>query len=111
VAGVLAWGIVGATAVWLVHGALSVALEPWLMHRRILKGLLFRWYATSLFSPLLASVVMCLLLRPLMSTDMARGWGLLLVCLAVAVSVMASVLSQGIVIRLVKGAKPDVRAC
>lgn len=111
VAGVLAWGIVGATAVWLVHGALSVALEPWLMHRRILKGLLFRWYATALFSPLLASVVVCLLLRPLMSTDMARGWGLLLVCLAVAVSVMASVLAQGIVIRLGKGTKPDVSAC
>jgi hypothetical protein len=59
----------------------------------------------------LASVAVCLLLRPLMSTDMARGGLLLLVCLAVAVSVMASVLAQGIVIHLGKGKKPDVRAC
>jgi O-antigen/teichoic acid export membrane protein len=111
VVGVLAWGIVGATAVWLVHGALSVALEPWLMHRRILKGLLFHWYVTALFSPVLASVAVCLLLRPLMSIDMAPGVGLLLVCLAVAVSVIASILAQGIVIHLGKGTKNDVRAC
>jgi len=111
VAGVLAWGIVGATAVWLVHGALSVTLEPWLMHRRILKGLLLRWYATALFGPVLASVAVCLLLRPLMSADTPRGWSLLLVCLAAAVSVMASVLAQGILIHFAKGTKADVRAC
>jgi len=111
VAGVLTWGIVGATAVWLVHGALSVALEPWLMHRRILKGLLLRWYATALFGPVLASAAVCLLLRPLMSADMSREWGLLVVCLAAAVSVMASVLTQGILIYFAKGTKADVRAC
>ncbi len=111
VAGVLAWGIVGATAVWLVHGTLSVVLEPWLMHRRILKGLLFRWYAIAMLSPGMASIAVCLLLRALMSTDMARWAVLLLLCLAVTVSVIASVLAQGIVIHLVKVTKLDSRAC
>lgn len=111
VAGVFAWGIVGATAVWLVHGGLSVALEPWLMHRRILKGLLLRWYSTALFSPMLASMAVCLLFRTLMSTNMPHGEGLLLVCFAIAVSGIASVLAQGIVIHLGKGTKHDSRAC
>lgn len=51
-----AYGVAGATAVWIAHGLSEVTLGLWLMHRRLLAGELGRWYRTVVLPPLCASL-------------------------------------------------------
>lgn len=92
------FGTAGATVVWVVHGATSMSLGLWLMHRRLLPGRLLRWYRTVLLPPLLASVSIALVSRWLMPPEIGRfatfAWASatgLLVLAALAVTTVGSV--------------------
>lgn len=50
------FGIIGGTVVWLIHGISDITLGLWLMHRRIFKGELKKWYRTILIPPILITV-------------------------------------------------------
>jgi O-antigen/teichoic acid export membrane protein len=50
------YGIVGATAVWVLHGVSDITLGLWLMHRRLLVGELLRWYRVVILLPLLVTI-------------------------------------------------------
>jgi len=49
-------GARAATLVWLVHGGLGLSVELALMHRRVLRGWLLRWYRIVLLAPLLVAL-------------------------------------------------------
>ena len=49
------WGLVGATTVWVLHGASELTLGLWLMHRKILPGEMCRWCLEVLCAPLLVA--------------------------------------------------------
>jgi O-antigen/teichoic acid export membrane protein len=51
-----AYGPVGATAVWILHGVSDITLGLWLMHRRLLIGELLNWYRTVLLPPIMVSL-------------------------------------------------------
>ena len=70
------FGIAGATAVWLLHGLSDITLGLWLMHRRLLKGDLKRWYLTVLLPPLLSAGPLVAAAWWLMPTDLGRWTGL-----------------------------------
>lgn len=50
------FGIIGGTVVWLIHGISDITLGLWLMHKRILKGELLRWYRTVIVPPVIISL-------------------------------------------------------
>lgn len=72
------FGIVGATAMVLVHGAIEISLGLWLMNRLLYPGENLRWYGVVLISPLLASLPVALASASLMPAAMDRifslGW-------------------------------------
>ena len=74
--GIRSFGVLGATAVWLAHGLVTITIEPKLMHRTLLRGVLPRWYAIALLAPLASSVVIATLARVWMPAGMGR-WTLL----------------------------------
>jgi O-antigen/teichoic acid export membrane protein len=92
------FGAAGATAVWLVHGALSVLVEPWLMHRRVLRGYVAEWYAVSLVVPLVPAATVALLSSWLLPSGIGR-WSLL-VWLAVTggIALAAALAAQSVAI-------------
>jgi O-antigen/teichoic acid export membrane protein len=51
-----AWGAVGATAIWVLHGVSDITLGLWLMHRRLLRGELGLWYRAVLLPPVAAAL-------------------------------------------------------
>jgi O-antigen/teichoic acid export membrane protein len=76
--GIKAYGIVGATAMMLVHGAIEITLGLWLMNRVLYPGENLRWYALVAISPLVASLPLALASAAIMPIGMARpasfGW-------------------------------------
>jgi len=50
------YGGVGAAIVWVISNALYVLVGLYLMHRRLLRGELLRWYRLDIGQPLLAAV-------------------------------------------------------
>jgi O-antigen/teichoic acid export membrane protein len=54
--GIKVYGMVGATAMMLVHGAIEITFGLWLMNRVIYPGENFRWYKLVIIRPLLASL-------------------------------------------------------
>ncbi|MFY7865820.1 lipopolysaccharide biosynthesis protein [Roseateles sp.] len=71
-----AFGIAGATAVWLVHGLSDLTLGLWLMHRRLLRGDLLHWYRTVLTLPLLTAGPLAAAAVWLMPDELGRWSGL-----------------------------------
>ncbi len=71
-----AFGTVGATLVWVLHGLSSITLELWLMHRRLLVGELGRWFASVLLPPVLWSAPVVALAWWIMPGDLGRWSGL-----------------------------------
>ena len=74
--GIHSFGVLGATAVWLVHGAVTIVLEPVLMHRTLLRRDLSRWYAIALLAPLATSIALAMAARQWMPSGLGR-WTLL----------------------------------
>lgn len=70
------FGIAGATAVWLLHGLSEITLGLWLMHRRLLRGELLRWYRSVLMPPLLTAGPLVAAAVWLMPVDLGRWMGL-----------------------------------
>jgi hypothetical protein len=52
-------GGTGAAAVWLLIGLFTVVVGPPVMHRRLLRGELLRWYASDLLLPAVPPVLIC----------------------------------------------------
>jgi O-antigen/teichoic acid export membrane protein len=75
---ILAFGTVGATALWVLHGVSDLILGLPLMHRRLLVGDLFYWYRSVLLPPLAISVPLAGLSRWLipngLGTWVGAGW-------------------------------------
>jgi O-antigen/teichoic acid export membrane protein len=71
-----AFGIAGATAVWLLHGLSELTLGLWLMHRRLLRGELLSWYRSVLTVPLLTAGPLIAAASWLMPADAGRWTGL-----------------------------------
>jgi O-antigen/teichoic acid export membrane protein len=69
------FGIAGATAVWLVHGISDLTLGLWLMHRRLLRGDLMRWYREVLVKPFLTTAPLIAASCWLMPPDLGRWSG------------------------------------
>lgn len=69
---ILAYGTVGATVVWIVHGVSDITLGLWLMHRRLLVGELLGWYRSVLLPPLLVSLPLVAFSRLLMPRGMNK---------------------------------------
>lgn len=72
------YGISGAACVWLLANLASVAIGVPLMHRRLLRGDMARWYLQDNLPPLLAAAVtawaLSFLLPPLSRTVLGVAW-------------------------------------
>ena len=66
------FGVVGATAVWFIHGVVGITIGLWLMHRRLLKGHLLSWYTSVLMPPLLASLLILLVSKWLYPSNIGK---------------------------------------
>jgi O-antigen/teichoic acid export membrane protein len=92
------FGVAGATAVWLLHGALSVLVEPWLMHRRVLRGHIAEWYAVSLVAPVVPAAAVAFFSSWLIPSDIGR-WSLLVwLGMTGVIALTASLAAQSVAI-------------
>jgi hypothetical protein len=71
--GTLQYGAEGATAMWLVSGAINLTVGPTLFHRRMLKGEQSRWYLTDLGIPAAVATVVGFVSMWLMSAEASRS--------------------------------------
>jgi O-antigen/teichoic acid export membrane protein len=71
-------GVVGATTVWVLHGASDLTLGLWLMHRRLLVGQLLHWYRVVVLPPVVLALPLVALSRWAMPQGLGRwtslGW-------------------------------------
>jgi O-antigen/teichoic acid export membrane protein len=78
VGAILAFGTVGATTLWVLHGVSELTLGLPLMHRRLLVGDLLCWYRSVLLPPLVISLPLAGLSRwlvpPGLGTWVGVGW-------------------------------------
>lgn len=51
------YGIVGGTAIWLIHGVIDITIGLWLMHRKLLVGYYLNWYKHVILNTLMISIV------------------------------------------------------
>ncbi|HEX6040596.1 oligosaccharide flippase family protein [Longimicrobium sp.] len=88
------WGPAGAAAGWLLLNAGYVLLQPPLVHRRLLRGELARWYLRDAGAPLLAALVVAVGARLLLPWgEMARGHAVVQLGAVGAVAVTAAALT------------------
>ena len=91
------YGLVGAALSWVITGMVLLVLQPWLTHRKILKGELCRWCLQDTARPLAAALAVGLLGRVLMPSNGSRGMlGLYVVLISVATE-CAACLSSNVV--------------
>jgi hypothetical protein len=87
------FGIVGAAALWVVHGLVSLTVEPCLMHRRFLCGELITWYRAALLVPLASSAAVIIPSRLLMPDSLSRwmvaAWLVMTGTIALALTAVA----------------------
>jgi len=95
------YGITGAACLWLLANLASVVIGIPLMHRRLLRGEMARWYLHDVLPPVLAAtaaaVVLDWLLPPLPRTILGVAWLAFagLVTLATSASASKSVREMG----------------
>jgi O-antigen/teichoic acid export membrane protein len=96
--GITYFGLIGAASVWVVHGVISLLIEPIFMHRRLLKTELLYWYTLAVFSPCLATCVV-IWASSSFQPKCLSGWGLLGWVIATAASsvAMAAVLQSWVI--------------
>ena len=87
------YGIAGAAVVWIVvNFSYVVAVIP-VMHRRILKGEMAKWYRDDLVVPLLAAFAGAILWRFLLPADSSAVMGFAAITAAAATSLIFTVLA------------------
>ncbi len=74
-AGIYGFGLPGATAMVLVHGAIEITLGLWLMNRVLFPRENLRWYGLVIVAPTLACLPVALLSVMAMPADIARHIG------------------------------------
>ncbi|HEY3274286.1 MAG TPA: oligosaccharide flippase family protein [Methanocella sp.] len=92
VAGALSFGAVGAAAMWVLLNVGYVTCGMYLMHRRLLKGELARWYATDLGVPLAGAILVPLVALLFYPGDMSRLSTFAFLAILLAVSLLFTVL-------------------
>lgn len=102
----LKYGMLGATAVWLMFGFLNVTIVPIVLHRRTLKGTAVRWYLLDIGIPLAATSGVALLARlsipaPSSRIEMVFALGLIAAA-AGAAAAMAAPAVRGELVALVR---------
>jgi O-antigen/teichoic acid export membrane protein len=95
----LSYGGTGAAAVWVALNAIYVLLLQGLMHRRLLRGELWRWYRSDVAPPLLAAAAVGGLWKWLVPFPESAWAGVLSLCLVSAATLAAAI-----------AAAPEIRA-
>jgi O-antigen/teichoic acid export membrane protein len=81
----------GAASSWVIVNLVLVVLQPWLTHRKLLKGELLRWYVQDTGRPLGAALVIAVAARAMMPTVESRA-GLGAVILLISAATQAAAL-------------------
>lgn len=84
------WGGPGAAAMWLVLNASYVVIQPVIVHRRLLRGEVGRWYLHDVGRPLLAVLAVAGAARLLLPWDVPRFQALALLALVGAACTLAA---------------------
>jgi O-antigen/teichoic acid export membrane protein len=84
------FGVVGATAIWFIHGVIGITVGLWLMHRRLLKGALLNWYTSVLMPPLLASLFVLLISKWLYPSNNEKWVDLIWIGLTIMLGIYLS---------------------
>lgn len=92
---IVAYGTVGATTVWVLHGVSGITLGLWLMHRRLLVGQQFEWYRTVLLPPVAITLPLVGLAWWTMPAGLGR-WTSLLWVGATGIVVVGSTVGAGL---------------
>jgi len=89
----LKYGGVGAAIVWVIVNASYVLVGLYLMHRRLLRGELLRWYRLDIGQPLLAAAAVAGVWKWLMPFSETVWWGLLSLFLVSATTFTAAIVA------------------
>jgi O-antigen/teichoic acid export membrane protein len=68
------YGAPGAAAAWILLNAIYVVIGIQIMHRRLLKGEMWKWYGVDVGLPLLAALIVAYLGKPLINIAGSRPW-------------------------------------
>jgi O-antigen/teichoic acid export membrane protein len=66
------FGAVGAAFIWMAMNFLYLVADVYLMHRRILRGLMWTWYRNSVAVPIVVSLLLCGILSLVMPSVVDR---------------------------------------
>lgn len=101
------YGMVGAASVWLVINLGNFLFGAPLMHRRLLRGELKRWYLDDVFPPMLAATAVALSakwIHPLVGRDfLGVAWLTLVGGVALAAAALASNRLRLLMLRYTRG--------
>ena len=67
-----AYGAIGAASVWVILNFIFFLFEIPIMHRRILRGEEWKWYAQDVLFPLMASLLIAAAGRILMPSEISQ---------------------------------------
>ena len=85
-----AYGTIGAAFVWVIVNSYYFLVQPWFMHRRMLKNELMHWYALDVGLPLIPALAIPICARFLISTG-ASIWILVLeLCIVLSISMLSA---------------------
>lgn len=90
---VIRFGMIGGAITWVTLNIIEMLGIQYVMHRRILKGELRRWYVLDVGRPILVSLVVALLARLLIYDTMPRGVLIVTLVLISACVLLASAVS------------------
>lgn len=84
------YGIVGAAFVWVIINGFFFLIQPWFMHRRILKNELSHWYAMDVGLPLIPALVIPICARFLISVNTSIWILAPELCIVVSISMLSA---------------------
>jgi O-antigen/teichoic acid export membrane protein len=84
------YGIVGAASVWVIVNSYMFLIQPWFMHRRILKNELMHWYAIDVGLPLIPALVIPICARFLISVRVSSLILILELCIVLSISMLSA---------------------
>jgi O-antigen/teichoic acid export membrane protein len=84
------YGIVGAACVWVFVNSYYFFIQPWFMHRRILKNELIHWYALDIGLPLIPALLVPICARFLISIHSSIWILALELCIVLSISMLCA---------------------